>query len=287
MSRPAAPLLAFGLLLAALPAGANPRPLPFTYPSEMLQRGGFEVEQFADLTPVPADAAGGTHSCGPGLGNSCSTLLQSTLITELEYGLTDQLELGLYFQFSDNASTLTGEAATPTIGFDGVEQRLRYALARPGRWPIDVEIYGEIAEFESEFEVEAKLILQRRFGRVRLMLNLVAEHESYYSGRQEWVLAPTGGFSWEVMPWLNLGLEYWSHGETGAAAPAVGAESQSSAQFNQQFHSYVGPAVMLQFKRLWWSVGGYVRLDAPTRAAEVGDQYGLFWVRSVVGIDLN
>lgn len=280
-------LLALGLALAALPAAANPRPLPFTYPSEMLQQGGFEVEQFADLTPVPAVTAGATAPCNGASGINCSTILESTLITELEYGLTDQLELGLYFQFSDNAGSLTGEAATPTIGFDGVEQRLRYALARPGHWPIDVEIYGEIAEFESEFEVEAKLILQRRFGPVRLMLNLVAEHESYYSGRQEWVLAPTGGISWEVKPWLNLGVEYWSHGETGAAAPVVGAESQSAAQFNQQFHSYVGPAVMLQFKRLWWSVGGYVRLDTPTRAAEVGDQYGLFWIRSVIGIDIN
>jgi hypothetical protein len=278
MLRPSICMLVLGLTVAPVATLANPRPLPYTYPSEMLQQGGFEVEQFVDLTPVPANVS----------GSSPSTLLSATLITELEYGLADRLELGLYFQASDVPASLTGSGIAETsLNFDGVEQRLRYGLDRPGAWPIDVELYGEIAEFQNEFEVEAKLILQRRIGRVRLMVNLVAEHESYYSGRQEWVLAPTGGFSWEVVPWLNLGLEYWSHGEVGATSTASSSSLTEFSPFNQQFHSYVGPAVMLQFKRLWWSVGAYVRLDSITRAAEVGDQYGLLWVRSVIGIDIN
>lgn len=264
--------------MAATTAAANPRPLPFTYPSEMLQPKQLEIEQYADLTPVPALVTGG----------NTSTLLQTALITEIEYGLIDRLELGLYFQLSSLPSTLTGETSEAPINFDGVAQRLRYAFARPGKWPIDVEVYGEISEFQHELEVEAKIILQRKIGHVRIMANLVAEHESYYTGRQEWVFAPTGGVSWEVLPWLNIGLEYWSHGETGATGPGVAAESNSSVgQFDQQFHSFLGPAIMLQFNRIWWAVAPYLRLDSFNRTPHLGDEYGKYWIRSVIGIDIN
>ena len=39
-------------LLTCVPALANPRVLPFTYPYESLAQGGLEIEQFVDLTPV-------------------------------------------------------------------------------------------------------------------------------------------------------------------------------------------------------------------------------------------
>lgn len=252
-------------------AAANPRPLPYTYPSEMLQQGGFEIEQSVDFTPVPAPSETGAPT----------TLLQGTLITELEYGLLDNLELGLYFQFSDNAAYSTGTPEVP-VQFDGIKQRLRWGLARPGEWPIDVELYGEVAEFQNELELEGKVILQRRFGHVRLMLNLWAEREFYFIGNQEWVLNPTGGVAWEVKPWINLGIEYWMHAELGATQAVAGI-----TPFNQAAHSYIGPAIMMQFHHLWWSVAPYVRLDNIGRAAQEGDQYGEFWIRTVIGIDMG
>jgi hypothetical protein len=42
----------------------------------------------------------------------------------------------------------------------------------------------------------------------------------------------------------------------------------------------------LQFGKLWWSVGAYLRLDDMKRAVEIDDQYGHLWVRSVIGLSL-
>ena len=48
-------LLAFAApLLASLAASANPRPLPFTYQYETLNKGEVEVEQFVDVAPLYA-----------------------------------------------------------------------------------------------------------------------------------------------------------------------------------------------------------------------------------------
>ena len=41
-------ILLAALTLSALPAMANPRALPFTYPYETLSAGGIEIEQFVE-----------------------------------------------------------------------------------------------------------------------------------------------------------------------------------------------------------------------------------------------
>jgi hypothetical protein len=253
------------VMLAAAVAVANPRPLPYTYPSETLPERGLELEQFADLTPVRAFDTSGTMTW----------LTHSILTTEIEYGISDRLELGLYFQFSDDPGASAGDAP---LHFDGIKQRLRYRLADAEEWPVDVSLYGEIAELRNELETEAKVNLQRRFGPVRVMANLWAEREFYFSGRQEWVLNPTVGATYEVSPKLSLGLEYWMHAEF--------PDGVATTNFNTLAHHYVGPAVMFQFRRLWWSVAPYVRLDGFGREAQLGDQFGRVWVRSVIGIDL-
>lgn len=256
--------LALAAVFCATAAAANPRALPFTYPYETLAKDNLEVEQYVDLTPVKAYDFTGALVWTP----------RAILVTEVEYGLTDKLELAFYFQFSSDPGSSTGENA---LRFDGVKQRARYRLAEQGDWPIDVSLYLEIAELSDEVEVEAKVNLARRFGPVRLMVNLWLEHEFYYSGEREWVLHPTAGITWQVRPWLHVGLEYWLHWELGAA---------DEGSFNAAAHHFLGPAFMLQFKRVWWSVAPYIRLDGFGRPAERGDEFGRLWVRSVIGIDL-
>jgi hypothetical protein len=256
--------ISLATLLIAGAALANPRALPFTYPYETLAKDNLELEQYVDLTPVRSYDLTGTLTWTP----------RAILVTEIEYGLTDRLELGLYFQFSSDPGASSGEDA---LRFDGVKQRLRYRLMEQGDWPVDVSLYFEIAELRNEIEVELKLNLQRRFGPVRVMVNLWIEREFYFNGDQEWVLHPTAGVTVQLTPWLHLGLEYWMHAELGG--PGEGT-------FNAAPHHFLGPAVMVQFKRLWWSVAPYVRLEGWGRAAQRGDQFGRVWVRSVIGIDL-
>ena len=259
------------LLGAASSARANPRQLPFSYPAETLPVDGFEIEQIVDLTPVHTQDARGDER----------TFSRATLTTEFEYGITERLELALYVQLADD----------PTVGsdaplrFDGLKQRLRYRISDPATWPIDVALYGEVAELRYEFEAEAKVILQRRQGPWRFVTNLWAEREFYYQGRREWVLHPTLGAAYEFGPHFSLGLEGWLVKELADddEDEAVG----SSDKYNAGPLGYLGPTLFAQGKGHGWiSIGAYTRLTDFGRAAQVGDHYGRFWFRVMVGIEL-
>jgi hypothetical protein len=265
------PLCLFGsaaLLTAHSVAMANPRPLPFTYPYETLPAEEAEIEQYVDLTPVRIPDT--TDPSGTATLWDQKYMLQ----TEFEYGITDRLELGLYLVFVNDAGG--------PLAFDGLKQRLRLRLAEQGDWPVDVGLYGEVAEFHDEFELEQKLILSRRFDRVRLMANLWFEESlERYQGELETRFRPTAGATAEITPNLHLGVEYWGVGKFENDAPAA-----SVTRFNDGFHHYVGPAVSLQFGKLWWSTAAYFRVDGTKRSSQVGDLYGHAWVRTVIAVAL-
>ncbi|MCB9729593.1 MAG: hypothetical protein H6744_08220 [Deltaproteobacteria bacterium] len=257
-----APRLTLALLtvgtLAAPSALANPRPMPFTYGYSTQPKGGFEIEQYADLVPVriAKEGDGGTEAV---------TSLRSVLQTELEYGISDRLEFGWYFAFKQAAST------SPSLAFDGVKQRLRLRLAEAGDWPVDVALYLEMAEFHDELEFEQKIILSRRFGIATLAANLWVEQEwAFQEGEWEFIYNPTVATTFEVSPHVTLGLEYWARGHFGEG----------------DAHHYLGPTVLLQSGEYWLTLGAYARLDDISEGAVVGDDYGKVWIRAIVGIGL-
>jgi hypothetical protein len=250
--------------LAGAEAQANPRPLPFTYQSETLPAGSAELEQFVDFVPLRAQDP---------LNGDSIPFLSTQFTTEFEIGITDRLELGLYVTYVPRPSDEFAFVPTMPSG-NGAKQRLRYRLADPGAWPIDVALYGEIAENEREIELEAKIILQRRFGRVRLITNLWAEEEFYFSGKKELILNPTLGVTAELSPRYHVGAEGWVRVE----------DFGESGEFNAGPHAYMGPTFMANFGRLWWSTGAYVRLTELDRSAMLGDQFGRFWVRTIIGL---
>jgi hypothetical protein len=134
-----------------------------------------------------------------------------------------------------------------------------------------------VAEMRNELEIEAKIILEKAIGRWRLISNLWAEYEIYYSGRREWLLHPTVGAVLQARPDLHLGLEYWMNVELGGGGTRV---------FNTTDHHYLGPTLLIHLGRLWWSTGAYTRLDHFSRQAELGDQFGRVWIRTILGMDL-
>jgi hypothetical protein len=257
--------------VVALPsvAGATPRALPFTYTTETLGEGEAELEQYADVTPLRALS---TSSGAP------VWYLGTQLLTELEYGLGGRAELGLYFTLlpaPGGAYTSTG----PMIEGNGTKQRLRYTFAEPGEWPIDVGAYGELAENDHEIEVEAKILLQRRLGRLRIDVNLWAEYEVYYVPQRDIVLNPTLGATYELAPSVHVGAETWVRAELPDPAPHPRPYSVGPA-------AYVGPALLLAFAKLWWSTGVYGRVSEPAHAMQPGEPYGPVWVRTMIGFNL-
>lgn len=246
-------------------AHAHPRPLPFTYIYETLGKGEVEIEQYADMTPVRTLSSEGQRVW----------YAASQFQTEFEYGITDRLELGFYVTYTPS------NAAYPLVpsltNGNGLKQRLRYRLTEPGDLPVDLAIYGELAENEGEIEVEAKLIVQRHLGPLRAVGNAWVEREFYYNGEQEWVLNPTLGAVLDLAPSVQPGLEYWMRAEFG---------DEERRAFNMGPHHFIGPTLLLEFGKFWWTTGAYFRLNDIHRTANVGDQFGKYWVRTVVGVPL-
>lgn len=264
--------MASTLAVAVVPvvAVANPRTLPFTYQHEQLTAGEAEVEQFVDMTPVRARDEATGDPAWYGL-----TQLQ----TEFEQGLSDRLELGLYVSFVPSAATGFTQVPRASEG-TGIKQRLRFQLAPTGAWPIDLSLYGEVAENEREIELEGKIIVQRRIGPARLIANLTAEHEMYFDGRRDRVLAPSAGLTFETSASVQPGIEWWMDAEYPEKDPPA------KRPFALGPHHYVGPALLLQFGRIWWTTGLYVRASDTRHTLQPGEGFGNVWARTIVGIGL-
>jgi hypothetical protein len=253
---------------SASPAWATPRPLPFTYTADTLGQGETELEQYTDLTPV----------VGYGTNGGLQKYLATQFQTEFEHGITDSLELGLYVAFQPVPGNIN-DPATLTEG-TGFKERLRYRLADPGAWPVDVALYGELVEFDIEFEIEAKIILERRFGNLRIAANAWAEREFYYAGDvEDWVLNPTIGATYQVSPHVHPGVEYWMRVEFPSDNP-------NPRPFSIGPNQFLGPTLMFEFGKFWWSTGFYARLNNVGRPPRALDDYGQSWVRTVIGLEL-
>jgi hypothetical protein len=263
--------VALAAVLASSSASANPRALPFTYTTDTLPKGGVEIEQYVDLVLLRSVSSTST---------AVEWYLPSAFQTEIEIGLADRLELGLYMTFvPDPGEQFASKALFPGTG-NGLKQRLRYIFADPGALPVDLGVYGELVENEREIEIEGKLLLQRRFDRVRLAANLSSEYEFYFTGQREIVLNPSLGATYEVSPSFHLGVDSWLRGEYPQHPPP------SQRTFGLGPQAYVGPAVMANFGKLWWAVGAYVRVTEFSHHVQIGEPYGPVYVRSLIGYDL-
>ncbi len=259
--------LVLGIASVSAAASATPRPLPFTYTTETLGKGELEVEQYVDMTPVKA--------LDPGAHTAWYAATQFQ--TEFEYGITDRLELGLYVVYVPVPAEYTSVASlTETTG---VKERLRYVLADPGAWPIDVGVYGELVEGDTEVELEMKILLQRRIGKLRLDANLWGEYEVYYTPGTNFALNPTIGATYEITPAVHVGAEAWMRVEFPNPAP-------SARDFSDGPVGYLGPTLLLNFGKLWWATGLYARLTDVDHVMQPGEPFGPVWGRMVLGYEL-
>lgn len=277
-------LIALALLLVPATASATPQPLPFTYVYETLPKGSVELEQYADYTPLKLQNPEGA-----------SVLYgASQFQTEFEYGITNRLELGLYVTIAPTTDAV--QNLPPLTEGNGIKERLRLRLAEEGQWPVDVGLYGELVENERELELEAKVILQRRIGNLRIVANLWGEreYENFSIDDGDWVINPTLGVTYQVTPVFHPGVEGWMRAEF--------PDSKPPRTFNLGPQVYVGPTMMFDFGNFWWSTGAYFRVtdvgrspfdgDARTLTTPLAagqsvpppDAFGSVWIRMIIGL---
>jgi hypothetical protein len=263
------PVLVLASSTLASTAFADPRVFPFTYTVDTLPKGELEVEAYTDYIPIRVQTAA--------VGN-IEWYGSTDFQTELEYGLTSKLELGLYVTFAPTPGQEFLIVAPAIVG-NGLKERLKYRFAEAGEWPVDLGVYGELVEDQREIEIEAKVLLDRRLGPVRIAANLTGEREYYFTSQKDWVLNPSAGVSIEATPAIQPGIESFLYAEY--TSPKI-----TPRPYDLGPHVYVGPTLLSQFGRLWWSVGAYARVTDTKHTLQPGEAYGNYWVRSVIGYEL-
>ncbi len=259
------------LALSSSLSHATARALPFTYNYETNAEGEGEIETYVDLVPVKAYNN----------DQNRQTVLLSQFQEEFEYGITNRLELGLYVTVAPQPSGFAPNGIVPTLTEgNGSKQRLRYRILDEGKLPIDIGLYGEVTENENEIELEAKVILQKRFRHLAIAANLVSETEFYFTGQRDEVFDPSAGLWYQVTPVFQPGIEWWMYKEWSNQAPPGGA-------FNLDLQQYVGPTVLLNLGRIWWTTGVYARVTEINHVMMAGqDSFGPVWFRTVIGVNL-
>jgi hypothetical protein len=213
-----------GIAVSAATAAASERHFTYTYESGVLRPGGREIEPWSTFR----------------LGRSDFYSRLDTRL-EAELGLTDRLQTSLYLNLEAVAAdTPLGRASSTELV--GISSEWKLKLSDPVADRAGVALYGELSAGPSEMELEGKLILDKRVGRLLGAVNLVAEQgwefEEQGTGR-ETVLEVDAAACWFLTPRLTAGLELRSH----TVLPPGGERTRSAL--------FVGPTVSYT-REGWW-----------------------------------
>ncbi len=150
----------FLLVLIGLSAQSQDRFFAYTYTSNVLPKGNFDVELW--------------HTSR--FGHQSQFFHAMDQRAEFEVGLGKNLQTAFYFNrfqqtFSDKVNDIK---MTSEIGFSN---EWKWKLSDPSANKLGSALYGEVGVKGDEIELETKLILDKYFGNNLVAFNLVAEWE--------------------------------------------------------------------------------------------------------------
>ena len=231
-----------GVLLTATIVAASERHFTYTYESAVLRPGAREIEPWSTFR----------------LGRSGFYRGLDSRI-EAELGLTDRLQTSLYLNLQAlTQDTPLGRSSATEL--EGISSEWKLKLSDPVADRAGVALYGELGAGPSDVELEAKLILDRRVGRLLGALNLSAEREWAFdepATRRETALELDAAACWFLTPRLTAGLELRSH----TLVPS-GPEPTRSALF-------LGPTVSYA-RQGWWAAASVLPQLRALRGASDG-----------------
>jgi hypothetical protein len=193
------------LLVTAItvPAAASERHFTYTYESQVLNPGDLEIEPWTTLRAGREDY-----------------YQRYDLRLEFEFGVVPNLQTALYWNFAAIAEDVEVPGAeddrVQEFEFEGVSNEWKYKLSDSVADPIGSALYLEGTAAPAEAEIEAKVILDKRFGPMLLAFNAVGEYEWEFEPgetERELVLAPVLGFGYFVTPEFMAGVELRSKTE--------------------------------------------------------------------------
>jgi len=225
---PLAPL-ALALLLPSK-ASASERHFTYTYESNVLNPGDVEIEPWTTWRVGREDYY-----------NRFDQRL------EFEFGVVPNLQMAWYWNMkavaADSKDAAGNTVRAQTFEFGGVSNEWKYKLSDSFADALGSALYFEWTAAPAEFELEAKVILDKRMGDFVVAYNAVGEHEweleSKGETEREIILENDLAFGYFVTPSLVLGVEARSHSEIKEG------ELEHTAFF-------VGPT-MAYAQKAWWA----------------------------------
>ena len=247
--------ICIGALMFSVCASAGEGYFGWVYGLDLQPEGKWEFEQRLQLT---RGQASGTYDLWQGR-------------TEIEYGFSNDFQLAGYLNtYSINASKnytneeycdqglvpCTGGYGVPgsassgdgysKTAIDGVSLEGIWRITNPVTSPIGVGLYLEPTIGNLKNALETRLILQSNFldDRLQVVGNLVYEVEKLKFDEEpieETVLDVVAGFTFRVIPNLNIGMEYRFHNDY---------DGYSFANQTQRAH-FIGPNIHYASKD-WW-----------------------------------
>ncbi len=214
------------LVLTSSEAFASERHFVYTYESGVLNAGDIELEPWTTFRNGRTD-----------FYNRFDNRL------EFEVGLTDRLQTAWYLNFTGLGKDVKSKGREFEFEFKGVSSEWKYKLTDPVADAFGTALYLEGSAGPEEAELEAKLIIDKRFGDFLFAFNIVGEHEWEFEEdktERKIVLEFDTGFGYFLTPKFFAGLELRNINEFPA-----GEGLEFSALF-------LGP-VLSYAQKNWWA----------------------------------
>ncbi|MEZ4369176.1 MAG: hypothetical protein R3B07_00065 [Polyangiaceae bacterium] len=186
-------VFAAGVLSAAGSASANDRHFGYTYETAVLPPGHRELEVWTTWR-----------------GGRDSYYSRFDHRLEFEVGVTGQLMTAFYLNFHALTEKNAEDVRESRFVYDGVSSEWKLKLSDPVADAIGSAGYLEFTAGPSLYEIEAKLLLDKRLGNILIAGNLVGEVEwevEPEETKRELVASPVIGVSYVVSPSFAAGLE--------------------------------------------------------------------------------
>ncbi|MFZ5889481.1 MAG: hypothetical protein ACOY0T_00280 [Myxococcota bacterium] len=186
-------LLACAWSFGSAPAPANTRHFSYVYETAVLAPGERELELWTTWRT-------GRRRYYSGFDQRL----------ELEFGVVDRLMLAAYLNFGAETQELALGRTETRSDFRGVSLEAKYQLSDPSLDALGFAVYGELSAGPNEYELESKLLFDKRMGDFLVAANLVGEVEWEREGTEterEFAFVPMLAAMYQPTPALGLGLE--------------------------------------------------------------------------------
>ncbi len=258
----------FGLL-SAVPAMANERHFTLSYESATLPAGAIEIEPQTTFRM-------GREQYYLGMDHRL----------EFEFGITDRLMGAIYLNFGSETARAGSEIVSSSQS-QGASAEFKYNLSNASADAIGSALYLELTATPLEYEIEGKLLLDKRLGTWHVVGNLIYEREWGFEGfwNNEHKIAVSLGATHFLTEHLTLGAEVYGQGTLEQSA----AGSDTSLAHGALF---AGPVVGYASHSWWLATSVTPQLvgfgDAVTAAGTTRDlqDFHAVQARVILGIHL-